>query len=231
MSHLFLIILAAFFAASLVAESPADAALEAQLSQLKAEYQSSVMKSAVKPLELYLSSLVKLELAAAKAKDWETALGARNAAEKAKMALASLERSQILLASSDSAGLEASAVVSLPLSQAKLKGVKYDAGHRWLADWEEAGAASWQLPNLPPGGYEVVLKYTSSAEQGGTVRVQEQFYSVEAATSISLEGSTSHLLGTLRIRDGTGPLTVSALGLAKGGLMRLSAIELIPVTP
>jgi hypothetical protein len=86
----------------------------------------------------------------------------------------------------------------------------------------------WRLPDLPPGGYEVILRYSSGPLEGGSVRVQESFYSLNADLGTTLKGFDDHNVGTLRVRDGAGQLKISAVKVLKDNLMQLQSVELVP---
>jgi hypothetical protein len=204
-------------------------ASENALTRLRSEFEAALARSSVPPLKQRVAELLEVEKRAAAAWDWGTALTAREKRLRAEQELAAAEKLSLLLNTVKDDG-RLSGPVQLALSDAKLDGVRLDAARGVLTDWAAAGSkATWKLPDLSPGGYEVVLRYTSSATQGGTVRVQEQFYSLTADTHITLHGPEQHLIGTLRVRSGSGPLVVSALKISKGGLMELSAVELVPV--
>lgn len=202
---------------------------ETALARLRADFEAALARASVEPLKLRITELQAAEKRAAAAWDWEQALAAREKRQRAEMDLASAEKLSLLLGTVKE--LEATrGKIDLPLTQATLEGVKYDDSRKALTDWRTTSSrAMWTLPDLPPGGYEVVLRYTSSATQGGTVRVQEQFYSLNADTHITLAGPEDHLLGTLRVRTGSGPLVVSASKVSKGGLMDLYGVQLVPV--
>ena len=228
--HFFVSILCVLpWALSLAAEPAVTGGGEGALSKLRAEFESTLAQCSVEPLKLHISELQALEKKAAVAADWKTALVARDERTRAEAELATLEKVGLLLQTV--AGAQSTqGIVSLKMGDAKLEGVKMDPTTGALIDWVGAGShASWTLPGIPPGGYEVVLRYASSATQGGTLEVREAFYSLTADTKITLRGAEEHNLGTLRVRSGGGPLTVTATNVSKGGLMELAAVELRPV--
>ena len=203
-----------------------SAADEGALAKLRVEFEAALARHAVEPLQQHLAELETLEQKAAAARDWATALACREAHQQASAELASVEKVNLLAADETRKG---SAEIRLPLALAKLEGVKFDLSGGLLKDWLTVGSnAQWTLPGIPPGGYEVTLRYASSATQGGTVIAEEAHYTLSAATKITLNGPESHMIGTLRIRDGSGPFRLRVGGVSKAGLMDLAEVILTP---
>jgi hypothetical protein len=194
---------------------------------LRADFEIALARAEVAPLQSHVANLLTLEKKAVAAADWEIALAAREMRQKAEAELATLEKAELLLGAVANLTAPRPKVV-FSAAEATTTGVRLDAAAGALRDWTPGGTATWRLPPLAPGGYEVLLRYSSSATQGGTIRVQEEFYSLRGDTHITLRGPEWHNLGTLRIRSG-GVLTVQGLSVAKAGLMDLFSVELVPV--
>lgn len=200
---------------------------EGALAKLRTQFEAAVAKSAVVPLKQLVADLQALELKARTAEDYETAIACRSTRHKVEGELAAAEKVALLLDTATAAAPVGR--VMLKIADAKLEGVKWDAVKGVLTDWSGPGSrATWQLPGLPPGGYEVILRYSSSAAEGGVVKVTEAFYTLTAPTRITLKGVEEHNIGTLRIREGSGELTVSAASVLKSNLMELAGVELVP---
>jgi hypothetical protein len=179
-------------------------------------------------LQQQITALEALEKRAAVAKDYEVAIGAR---DQRRALLAELDQQDKLKLLTSARSQAASSVqkISLKLSDAVLDQVTLDG--EGLTGWSAPGAsATWKLPSLPPGGYEVLLRYRSGPQEGGKLRIAESFYTLTTGITTTLKDSMNVNVGTLRIQDGSGTLRLSALTVLGGNLMRLEAIELIPGT-
>lgn len=199
---------------------------ESALAKLRAQFEAAMAKSAVAPLKQLAADLSALEARARTAEDYETAIACRSTRHKVETELAAAEKVALLLETATAAPVGR---VVLKITDAKLEGVRLDAAKGVITGWSGPGSrATWKLPGLPPGGYEVVLRYSSSASEGGTVRVAEAFYTLTVPTRITLKGVEEHNLGTLRIREGSGDLVVSAATVLKSNLMELAGVELLP---
>jgi len=91
-------------------------------------------------------------------------------------------------------------------------------------------SATWKLPGIPAGGYEVILKYSCAEGEGAAIEVRESFYVLHGKVTAPAEKQTEKNLGTLRIRDGAGALTLAADGASPRAQLRVFALELAPAT-
>lgn len=201
------------------------------LRPMQAKLEADLINATTPVLKQLIAELVALETKAAAARDYDTAINVRNERQKLESQLTSQQKVSLLLAARQqtAAGETQADRLVLKPSEAKLEGVKYDNTADVLTNWASSGAsATWQLRNLPPGGYEVVLHYASGPLEGGTVVVQETFYSLSGDLQTTLKGFGEQALGTLRIRDGDGTLKVSAKTVLRSNLMQLKSVELIP---
>ena len=208
-------------------------ALQAQtadLTSLRAKFELSLAQGTLPALREYAAELVTLEKQAVSARDYDTAIAARAEKQKVVAETAAQEKLALLLQSRQGAGDSGNAAkIVLKIGDAKLEGVTYDAASESLTGWTAPGAsATWKLPDLPPGGYEVVLKCSSGPLEGGTVMVQEAFYTLSSPITTTLKGFEEQNIGTLKIRDGSGIFKISAKAVVKSNLMQLQAVELLP---
>ena len=74
----------------------------------------------------------------------------------------------------------------------------------------------------------MILKCSSGPLEGGTVQIKEAFYSLTGTISTTMKGVEEQNLGTLKIRDGSGTLKITALTVLKSNLMQLQSVELLP---
>jgi hypothetical protein len=206
--------------------SAEPAAEMASFEEKRAQFHSGLSEVLLPLLQRQQKEVQALEVKAAAAADYDAALAARDHRKKIEAQIKQHEKMQLLY-SAQQQTQRLQEVIQLKLEDAKLSGPRLVEGA--LVDWKQKGAsATWTLPNLPAGGYEVVLRYQSTAYEGGTLVLQESFYQLKAALTTTLKDSAEQSLGTLRVRDGAGSLTLSAETVLGENLMRLEAIYLIP---
>ena len=203
----------------------------ADLTGARAKFELSLAQGTLPLLRDYSTELQSLESQAVAARDYETAGAVRTERLRVNAEAASQEKLALLLEAhqqtDDSKGPTEKIVMKI--SDAKLDGVTLDPGTGALTGWSSPGAsATWKLPDLPPGGYEVVLKYSSSPLEGGSAVVQEAFYTLSSNITTTLKGFEEQNIGTLKIRDGSGPLKIAAKTVLGKNLMQLQAVELLP---
>ncbi len=194
-------------------------------------FQRSIMEASLNPLKTHLSQLILLEKSCAEARDYTGAIEARDLRKRLEKELERLDKELLLLQTREQS-LRASQLpdrIRLPLESAKLNGVRHESGS--LTGWSRPDAsAEWQLTELPPGGYEVVLRYRCSPVEGGSLLVQEARFNLKADVETTLKGPEEKNLGTLKITDGNGPLKITARTVLKDNLMHLLSVDLVPTS-
>lgn len=214
--------------ASLLAAEP-DARQTLDLKRIA--FQRSVVEASLEPLKKHLSRLILLEKSRAEARDYSGAIEARDLRKRLEMELERLDKELLLLQTREQS-LYASMLpdrIRLPLDEASLSGVKKEGGT--LTGWSKAGSsATWTLEKLPPGGYEVILRYRCSPVEGGSLLVKEARFTLQADVQTTLKGPQERNLGTLKITDGSGPLTLTARTVLKDNLMNLLSVDLVPAS-
>lgn len=203
---------------------------KSQLKEGQAKLEGDLIKVTLPVLKQQVAALAVMEKKALAARDYASAIRARDERVKLEAEVTAQEKMSLLLAARQSGdAADAPERILFKPVDATLDGVRYDSTAGVLTDWKGVGSSvTWKLPGLPPGGYEVVLRYTSGAVEGGTVMVQEAFYTLTADLQTTLKGSTDHNIGTLKIRDGSGVLRIVAKSMLKSNLMKLESVELIP---
>lgn len=203
---------------------------DATLTTRRAQFETELLSSTLPVLKQQVAELAALEKKAAATRDYEAAIAIRTEREHIESEISSQAKLLLLLeARQQSMANKAPERILLQPAEAQLNGVRYDSAAGVLTGWTAPGAsATWRLPDLPPGGYEVILRYSSGPLEGGSVQVQEAFYSLQADLGTTLKGFEDQNLGTLRIRDGAGPLKISAAKVLKDNLMQLQSVELVP---
>ena len=225
-SLLWLAVLAA--GADIHAADP-DPAHTLELARLN--FERSMIETSLTPLKKHLTELALLEKQHADARDYGGAIEARDLRRRVEDELERLDK-ELLLLQTRELSLKASLLpdrIPLRLEAAELRGVAREGGS--LTRWSKPGAsATWKLSGLPPGGYEVILRYRCGPLEGGSVLVQEAKFTLSGDMETTLKGPEEKNLGTLKITDGSGPLTISARTVVKDNLMQLLAVELVPAS-
>ena len=211
-----------------VAQDTRAPAATIELERLK--FQERLLEVSLQPLQQHLAALLDLEKQRATAADYAGAIEARNQRKKLTTELERLDK-ELLLTHTREESIQARLLpdrIALSLDVAKLAGgVRRSSGA--LTGWSNAEAtATWKLPNLPPGGYEVLIRYRCGALEGGTLEVREARFHVNAEILTTLRGPQEKNLGTLKITDGSGSLVIRARSVLKDNLMHLLAVDLVP---
>ncbi len=214
----------------MIALTAAGAVPKSILKEGQARLEADLIKATVPVLRQQVAALTALEKKAVTVRDYDSAIAARTERLKLEAVVTAQEKLSLLLAARQGKeAVEAPERIVFKPAEAKLDRVRLDAAAGVLTDWEGPGSsATWKLSGLPPGGYEVVLRYSSGALEGGSVMVQESFFSLTSDLQTTLKGFTDTNIGTLKIRDGDGSLKVSARTVLKDNLMQLQSVELIP---
>jgi hypothetical protein len=211
--------------------SAADSPPQHTLEIARIQFERSMIEVSLTPMKKSLLELTTLEKQRAEARDYTGAISIREQRRKIEHELERLDKELLLLQTREQS-LKASLLpdrIPLPLDQAELSGVRLEGGT--LTGWSKPGAsAKWQLPALPPGGYEVILRYRCGALDGGELQIKESHFSLKGQIDTTLKGPQEKNLGTLKITDGTGPLTLTALTLVKDNLMDLMSLHLVPAS-
>ncbi|TDU63112.1 hypothetical protein EI77_04534 [Prosthecobacter fusiformis] len=194
-------------------------------------FQRSILESSLAPLKKHLSELILLEKSRVEARDYAGAIEARDLRKRLEMELERLDKELLLLQTREQS-IAASLLpdrIRLPIDAAVLKDIRREGGA--LTGWSKPGAAAeWKLGNLPPGGYEVILRYRCSPLEGGVLTVEETRFSLKAEVETTLKGPQEKNLGTLKITEGSGPLKITAQTVLKDNLMHLLSVELVPAS-
>lgn len=215
----------------------ADAALsvgthpKAAIASLRVSHEIALLKATAPTLREYMAGLAALEKRLATAKDYRGAIKARDERSSVEQQLARMEKEDLLLKTRES-GLRSAALpdeIILMPEQATLDGVTREPGTGALTEWKKPGSkATWKLPDLPPGGYEVIIRYSCDLVEGGSLSIGEQAFSLSGTADTTLKGASEKNFGTLKITSGSGPLTITARTVLKTNLMDLHFVKLIP---
>lgn len=201
------------------------------LRSLRSQFRKKLIETIMPEKKAHLERLRELEKKLATAHDFADAIRARDERTALEQELTALEQELPMLAARAAGeGKVLPERIPMKLEDATLKGVKADKDGA-LTGWDDTNCSvTWLLPGLPPGGYEVIIKYSCGKDEGGTVIVKESFYSLRGTVTPTEGKPLEKNIGTLRVRDGHGLLTIAANAAPKGGLMRLWSLELAPVS-
>jgi hypothetical protein len=207
-----------------------NASAGTDLQPLRKQFEHDSLQAGLPVLRRQVESLRAMELKAAEARDYDTALAARAERRKLSATLADQEKMELLVeAQSAVVGRKETQRIVLNPAEAKLSGVELEA--KALTHWSGIDAsATWKLPDLAPGGYEVILKYECDSAGKDGMMVQEKFFTLSGEWQTSAKGPVEHRLGILRVRDGGGLFKVVAKTDLQGKLLKLQSVELVPVT-
>ena len=206
-----------------------DPGASPDIELLRLQYERELIESSLSPVKQHITTLATLERQFAEARDYDAAITARDERKRLQNELARLDK-ELLLVQTREQALQTSLLpdrIKLPLESATLSGLRLEGGA--LIGWSKIGtAATWKLPKLPPGGYEVLLRYRCGAAEGGTLLVKEARFTLSTTIETTLKGPEERSAGTLKVSDGTGTLTLAAQSLVTNNLMQLLAVELAP---
>ena len=200
-----------------------------EIALRRVAFERSLIYSSLAPVKQQLARLAALEKQFAEARDYDSAIAARDERKRLQNELARLDKELLLLQTREQA-LKASVLpdrIKLPLESARLSDLRREGGA--ITGWAKIGSsATWDLPALPPGGYEVMLRYRCGAAEGGTLLIKEARFTLLSSIETTLRGPEERSAGTLKISNGSGPLTLAAQSLVTNNLMQLLGVELVP---
>jgi len=183
------------------------------------------------PVKRQVSELAALEKKLATAREYDGAILAREERLKLQQEIERLDK-ELLLLQTREVSIKAAQMgdkIVLPIEAAVLKDVRREGGA--LTGWARPGAsAEWKLPPLPPGGYEVVLRYRCGPLEGGSITAREARFSLTGPVETTLRGPEERTLGTLKLSEGASSLTLTATTVFKDNLMQLVGVFLVPAS-
>jgi len=207
------------------------AATEMDLEVARLKFERAMVEASLTPLKNHLIELSTLEKQRAEARDYTGAIALRQERRKVEDELERLDKELLLLQTREQS-LKATTLpdkIPFPVDQAQLSGVRREGGG--ITGWSKVGAsASWKLPDLPPGGYEVIIRYRCRALEGGVLEVKEVKFRLSGQIDTTLKGPQEKSLGTLKVTNGSSTLTLTATTLVKDNLMDLLGLWLVPAS-
>lgn len=211
--------------------SPGAGGNRTELAALRTTHELALLQAGIPALRQYVTELTALEKRCALARDYKGAIAARDERQSIEREIARVEKDALLLRTRElslRSALLPDQIVLMP-EQAVLSGVEREPATGALTNWKSAGAsATWKLPDLPAGGYEVLVRYACDALEGGVLTIAEQTFTLNGTADTTLKGPVEKNFGTLKITNGSGKLTLTARTVLKSNLMHLYFVKLVP---
>lgn len=201
---------------------------QTDLSLIKTQLRKDLLQALLPEKKQHRDALLALEQKNAAALDFAGAIKARDERFALEKEIASIEKEIPLLSSRAIAllGRGAPDRLEMHFSDAVLRGVQLDPKDGFISGWDkDQASASWKLPDLPPGGYEVLLRYTA---EKGSILIKESYYSLKGKLKEAKDAPLEEKIGTLRVKDGKGILTLSSDTPQQNGTLRVYSVVLVP---
>jgi len=211
------------------APSPSEPSVP-DLRILRVEYRKSLLSSLLPEKKAYRDDLLTMERNLAARADYAGAIRVRDERRAIEQEITGMEH-EIPALGTQLQTLRSGALpekILLLAREATLRSAVVNSSNA-IAGWTaERSQAQWTLPDLPQGGYEVVMTYTCATKGGAPVKFQESFYSLLATLPSTPEKPQERLLGTLRLRNGKSSLRLETPELPPGTDLRIYSVALIP---
>ncbi len=201
---------------------------QTDLSLIKTQLRKDLLQALLPEKKQHRDALLALEQKNAAALDFAGAIKARDERVALEKEIASMEKEIPVLSSRAIAllGRGAPDRLEMHFADAVLRGVQLDSKAGFISGWEkDQASASWKLPDLPPGGYEVLLRYTA---EKGSIQIKESYYFLKGKLKEVKETPVEEKIGTLRIKDGKGILTLSSDTPQQNSTLRVYSVVLVP---
>ncbi len=201
---------------------------QADLSLIKTQLRKDLLQALLPEKKQHRDALLALEQKYAAATNYTGAIRARDERFALEKEIASIEKEIPILNSMAIALTSRNAPdrLEMRLSEATIRGVQLDAKDNFLSGWEkDQASATWKLPDLPAGGYEIILRYTA---ESGSVQIKESYYSLKGKLTATKEGPIESKIGTLKIKDGRGVITLTSDNPQQSGSLRVYSLVLVP---
>ncbi|MFM7605213.1 MAG: hypothetical protein ACKO8Z_08430 [Prosthecobacter sp.] len=202
-----------------------------ELAAQRLNFERTWIVATLQPLKRHVLELSVLEKKLAATSDYDGAVRAREERLKLQHEIERLDKELLLLQSREVSmkAAELGDKIILSIDSAVLKDVRREGGA--ITGWARPGAsAEWKLPTLPPGGYDLVLRYRCGPLEGGSVTAKEARYTLTSRVETTLRGPEDRNLGTLKLSENNATLTLTATSVYKDNLMQLFGVTLVPAT-
>lgn len=210
--------------------SAVESAEPLTLPQLRQKLRQSILTTLLPERQKYRDALFSLEKQLASSGDYKGAIRARDERLQIEEEIAISQQQLLNPQPIPTATTKTDSPIKLSLDQATLHQLTLISKNPSLTDWvPNASSATFTLPNLPQGGYEVIINYNLKADSNATIQFKETRYSL--TTSLPPTESKQpreHHCGLIRITNGSGPLTLQAIQLPLDQELKIHSITLKP---
>ena len=201
------------------------------LRTARIEYRRDLLAALLPEKKAHREALLALERSLAEKADYPEAIHVRDERIALDQEIAALEHEIPALkeqAQSLRNGPQQERTLLLA-KDATISGLTLDAKTNVLTGWtSDTASARWSLPNLPPGGYEILVNYACPAQTSAILECKESFYTLRSTFAGTDDKPVEINMGTLRLRDGGGSLTLDAPKNDAGDKLRIISVALVP---
>jgi hypothetical protein len=201
------------------------------LRTLRVDHRKSLLEALLPQKKAYSAELETLEKKFANDADFGSAIKARD--ERAQLNQEIMTLQQELTALTSQAQILHSAAlpdrIVLSPAEAQVNGIAIEPKDKSLIGWKPSNSlATWRVPALPPGGYEVYLTYSCPAKGSSSFTVRESHYTLDVKITEPAAKPTEKLVGTLRVQANNTSISLSAEDIGAGHPVHIHAVTLVP---
>ncbi|TLD71927.1 hypothetical protein FEM03_04165 [Phragmitibacter flavus] len=201
------------------------------LPQLKQKLRHALFTALLPEKQAQREALYSLEKQLASGGDYREAIHARDQRILLEQEIAQTQQHLLNPPVIAHAAVDLPQSIPLENSVAQLNQLTLDpANNNRLSGWTTTeSSATWTLPNLPPGGYEILLRYSlNPSSTPPVIQLKETLYHLPVALESTDNQPTSKKVGTLRISNGSGPLILSPLSISADQQLHIISLTLQP---
>jgi len=215
-------------AAADVADADSSSDGPASLPQMRMQLRHNLLAATLPEKQNYREALFSLEKQLASGGDFKGAIRARDERLALEQEIAIIQHQLMHPPRVLSPASLAETVELKPAAATLTAATLADAGDKEsvLTNWAAEATATWTLPSLPAGGYEIYLTYTLKPGMTPVLHFKENYYRLSATLSQAAETPTQALLGTLRVREGGATLALSVKELTDPAALRVLGVLL-----
>lgn len=200
------------------------------LPVLKQKLRHTLFTALLPEKQAQREALFSLEKQLASGGDYKEAIHARDQRLALEQEIAFTQQQLLNPPSTQPSTVDVPENIALENTTAQLNQVTLDPVEHSLTGWTSTDAsASWTLPNLPPGGYEIVLRYLlKPTKTPALLNIKESLYHLSLPLEPTDHHPTTKKIGTLRISNGSGPLILQPSDISAEHDLHIHSIALRP---
>lgn len=201
------------------------------LRTLRVDYRKGLLEALLPQKKAYSDELEALEKKLATDADFNNAIKARNERVQLDQEIMALEQ-ELSALTTQAQALHSAALpdrIILSPAEAQISGITLEPKDKSLSGWKPSHSlATWRVPALPPGGYEVYVTYSCPAKGTATFTVRETRYTLEVKITDPAPKPVEKLFGTLRVQANNTTLSLSAESIESGHPVHIHSVALVP---